>query len=440
MTSPVGGNNKQVGSSEPDESPSRGIVIRRKGIPGYFAAKKRGSSFDALSERTSSLVNDSFLDLTGSKTSPPRRREINPFDSDEEWTPKTKKIITHQINDTVNGVLAVQSPNIPIPDFSVFDSAKVKEECFSTPVGSPATTPRKQNTPGTPVYNSPVQFRKNPPAAPVKLSKRFVDDDGTVLIKNMKEVRGLITEQLAKGTALQRINQLVAPENSKKIVSIAHLSTQGDCSDVYLCTLDNSEKWVLKIPKEDIGSKDIITRVAQQLTLYATSLKHPIFKHHIARFVNYDSHIANIEDMDKEEVENYVRKNVHQGFSFVPFIGGEFPRDIDENSPLWKQIFAPYIEDELPNDIHKKSSLWKQLKEMMQAAYRDDIVHDLKWDNLRVDQNGNVLIIDLYEFEEDYNGPTGRFLPFIIQKLPTFTRKYSAEQAKILQNWIVQAE
>jgi len=198
----------------------------------------------------------------------------------------------------------------------------------------------------------------------------------------------------------------VAPGRFVSIVNIQQLVTDGEHADVYKCTLASEEVYALKIFKTiDTAPAQAISFTANQLYLYSRNLENLILKEHTARFENFDPHLDAIKGMNLKQVSEYVKKSVHQGFSFVPFIPDPFPLDFDESA-----------------------SLWIQLKELFASTKKAGLYNDLRRANVGI-LDGKVVLFDLYE-----HVPGWLDIPDDIELLSSFTDDPKA------QKWLVKDE
>lgn len=190
----------------------------------------------------------------------------------------------------------------------------------------------------------------------------------------------------AKQGAIEPFNLTIAPGLNKLIAKIEKLPSTGEHSQVYKCTVEGEGEWVLKILNADILNKrgEAISAVASQLFIYWQNCRNSILNRHVAKHVNFDCHLPNLDsienfgslsDRDKYlQVRKYVENTLQHGF-----------------------IFAEYVPTIFPEKFSKDDTAFVQLKQIFKESRETGIENDIRFNNVRLDNNKQVQIIDLYE-------------------------------------------
>lgn len=116
-------------------------------------------------------------------------------------------------------------------------------------------------------------------------------------------------------------------------------------------------------------------------------------------------------------LEQFVKEEF-EGFYRTPFIEKEF-LSLEELAAFNNQLGS----EEFVINLQKENHPLYQLKEMFRLAYKEGIAIDLKQDNVRIQEDGKVILCDLYYDPEDED--ENPFHCMVTQKLDTFAKEGS---------------
>ncbi len=231
------------------------------------------------------------------------------------------------------------------------------------------------------------------PARPISL-KKLKQLQTIPFVHNGQEIQKrlfLAATNQEWGVPIQPFEIEVAPGVFKTITAVETIQHDGQNSTVYKCTVENEGCYVIKLSKLiNANPQEAILMAATQLMRYAQNMNDPYLKDHVAPHLNFDPHLPQAKEMLQsadpfESFKAYVKTNVHQGFSFVPFIPEAFPLEFDPEDDRWIQV-----------------------KECFSAGKKSGICNDLRRTNVHC-LNGKVLITDIWEVDPEEDEPSVYF-------------------------------
>jgi len=223
------------------------------------------------------------------------------------------------------------------------------------------------------------------PAAPKRISPHEIAIYGkTPCIQAIHNLRAKIAEGKPFPLTTSRGEVLFTIERTID-------ASMGEHSDVYIGFFvdqdSNRIRCALKLPKysESFSPAAAINQITYQMILQANSESDKVLAPHMPTYYNFGDHPKAVRSIHSQKgflaAKVYVQNQPELAYQLAEYVPHEFPAP-EEGSP-----------------VNFADARWKQLETIIQRCVLMDLAHDLLPTNVRVRDDGTLVIIDNYEYD-----------------------------------------